>query len=435
MKKYILSILFIMAVTCNLFSQQGRRHYHSDTTDSFFNFDALNFYTSEGTKSRVDIYVEVPFSKLDFKKSKNAGAKFASDFDLTVDIRDNSNKSAYFNVSKEEISANETGTEYLSNNSQVITKNVFLPPGDYTVHINLFEQSTKRSQEKIQLITVKDFTAKPLTISDIMVVSALTESNGKKFITPDVTRNAGLVDTFYLFFYTYDNSSILDNTNKEIPLDVTCRIFGPDKKEVYSSKQSVDRSKASGIQNQVIFSVPFSGYALGLYSIEVNAAAGTETSSAGSWFKNQNLDFPMDLANIDELIDQLQYIAKHEEVEYIKAGSTVQEKQKRFLEFWKAKDPTPLTKKNEVMMAYYQRLNYANQHFSTPYTKGWRSDMGMVYIIFGMPSNIDRHPYDMDTKPYEVWDYYEVNRQFIFVDNTGFGDYRLTTPIWDTFRR
>jgi hypothetical protein len=59
--------------------------------------------------------------------------------------------------------------------------------------------------------------------------------------------------------------------------------------------------------------------------------------------------------------------------------------------------------------------------------------MGMVYIIFGEPSNIERHPYEMDTKPYEIWAYYNINKQFVFVDNSGFGDYRLITPIWDTF--
>src|SRR5205085_1590654 len=248
----------------------------------------------------------------------------------------------------------------------------------------------------------------------IMIVSGLSQENGKKFITPDVTRNVGLLDTFHLFFYVYDNSSLLDNSNKEIPLDVTCKILDPNKKEVYRNVQNVDRGKSAGIQNQVIFSVPSSGYTLGAYTIEVNAAAGSESAAAASYFKNQNSEFPLDLTKIDELIEQLQYIAKGEEMDWMKAGSSVQERQKRFLDFWKSKDPTPLTKKNEVMMAYYQRLNYANQHFSTVYTKGWRSDMGMVYIIFGMPSNIDRHPYGMDSKPYEIWEYYELNRHFVF---------------------
>ena len=57
--------------------------------------------------------------------------------------------------------------------------------------------------------------------------------------------------------------------------------------------------------------------------------------------------------------------------------------------------------------------------------------MGYVYIMYGEPSSIERHPFEMDTKPYEIWTYYELNKQFIFVDDTGFGDYRLRNPMWD----
>ena len=104
------------------------------------------------------------------------------------------------------------------------------------------------------------------------------------------------------------------------------------------------------------------------------------------------------------------------------------------MEFWKKKDPNPASKRNEVMQEYYRRLITADSTFTNTFQKGWRTDMGMVYIIFGEPSNIDRHPFDLDTKPYEVWQYYDINKEFVFVDNTGFGDYRLITPIWETFR-
>jgi len=60
---------------------------------------------------------------------------------------------------------------------------------------------------------------------------------------------------------------------------------------------------------------------------------------------------------------------------------------------------------------------------------GWRSDRGMVYTILGTPNNIDRHPFEYDSKPYEVWEYYDLNRSFVFLDQTGFGDYRLITPL------
>jgi GWxTD domain-containing protein len=179
---------------------------------------------------------------------------------------------------------------------------------------------------------------------------------------------------------------------------------------------------------------PTGGLNYGKYTVEITAASGGFTVSENSTFENQGMEFPLPLTEIDELISQVAYIAKDEEMDYLRDGKTMEERQKRFIEFWKKKDPSPSTKRNEIMQEYYKRLLTATKKFSTSYIKGWRTDMGMVYIIFGEPSAVDRHPFDMDTKPYEVWDYYEINRQFVFVDNTGFGDYRLITPIWDTFR-
>jgi hypothetical protein len=48
---------------------------------------------------------------------------------------------------------------------------------------------------------------------------------------------------------------------------------------------------------------------------------------------------------------------------------------------------------------------------------------------------VDRHPFEVDSKPYEIWAYYELNYSIVFVDETGFGDYRLQTPIWEIYQR
>ena len=88
------------------------------------------------------------------------------------------------------------------------------------------------------------------------------------------------------------------------------------------------------------------------------------------------------------------------------------------------------TEQNEVMEEYYRRVNFTNANFSV-FMEGWKTDQGMVYIILGPPSDIDRHPFELDSKPYEIWSYYQFNRQFVFVDQTGFGEYRLVSPFWE----
>ncbi|MCI0449326.1 MAG: GWxTD domain-containing protein [Chlorobi bacterium] len=390
-----------------------------------FNLDVLNFYSTEGTKSRVDVYVEVPFSNLEFKRSKEDKSVYSSKFDLNIEVNDENGSQVYSNVSKEEVKSKEAGTQYLAQNSQILTRNLFLPPGDYTVKVSIYEQNTKKTSNEERSVKVEDYITHPLSISDVMIVSRLTEKDGKTMITPDVSRNVGNIDTFYLFYYVYKN-------NDDEKVSVSCKITDKDNKEVFSSSETIDIFSGMDFQNQVFNPISTANFAFGTYTVEITAASKNYNTSIKSSFENQSYDFPLPMKDIDLLIDQLQYIAKDDEISYMRDGKTDAEKQKRFIDFWKKKDPTPLTKRNEVMYEYYRRLKIADERFSTSYVKGWKTDMGMVFIIFGQPDNIDRHPYEMDTKPYEIWDYYNLNRQFLFVDNSGFGDYRLVTPIWDT---
>ena len=143
---------------------------------------------------------------------------------------------------------------------------------------------------------------------------------------------------------------------------------------------------------------------------------------------------PRSVKDLDLAIDQLRYIAKEGEMSPMQDAKTEEEKQAKFLEFWKKRDPNPNTPRNEKMELFYARVDYANRHFSH-YREGWRTDMGMIYIIFGPPSDVSRHPFEVDTKPYEVWRYYDLNYEFVFQDESGFGDYRLLNPLYEMRKR
>jgi len=136
--------------------------------------------------------------------------------------------------------------------------------------------------------------------------------------------------------------------------------------------------------------------------------------------------------DLDVAIDELMYVASKDEMDSLRSVAGEQ-KREAFLSFWKKRDPTKETDVNELMQEYYQRIDFANKNFSH-YVDGWKTDRGNVYVVFGEPSNIERHPLDIDAKPYEVWTYYDQNRTFVFIDETGFGDYRLRDPIWEQWR-
>ena len=88
--------------------------------------------------------------------------------------------------------------------------------------------------------------------------------------------------------------------------------------------------------------------------------------------------------------------------------------------FWRRRDPTPDTDRNEQQEEFYRRVQYCNQHFSAGIA-GWRTDMGRIYIRLGAPDEVVRNPFNFDRPPEEIWYYYQSQRRFVFIDRDGFG--------------
>ncbi|MFQ6081908.1 MAG: GWxTD domain-containing protein [Candidatus Aminicenantia bacterium] len=108
--------------------------------------------------------------------------------------------------------------------------------------------------------------------------------------------------------------------------------------------------------------------------------------------------------------------------------------------FWRQRDPTPGTPKNENKEEHYRRIAYANKFFGrgTP-RPGWKTDRGKIYIILGSPIDIDRYGEDYRTVyPTEVWFYqgetkYGLPAHFnvVFYKKKGIGEYKLYSPASD----
>jgi GWxTD domain-containing protein len=123
-------------------------------------------------------------------------------------------------------------------------------------------------------------------------------------------------------------------------------------------------------------------------------------------------------------IEQLRYIATSEEMERLKQAKE-DERLQLWVDFWRSKDPTPQTAENEIQEEYYRRLRYANVNFSISKREGWKTDMGRIYIIYGHPDEVERHPFEMESKPYQIWYYYKRNIEVVFVDKSGYGEYEI----------
>lgn len=136
------------------------------------------------------------------------------------------------------------------------------------------------------------------------------------------------------------------------------------------------------------------------------------------------------------------YIITKDEKKAFMALTTDEERENFIENFWRRRDPNPDTEENEYREEYYERIAYANEHFTSG-IPGWKTDRGRIYIAWGKPDSIETHPtggaYDRPswegggsttTYPFEVWWYRHLDGvgdglEIEFVDPTGTGEYRL----------
>jgi GWxTD domain-containing protein len=134
-------------------------------------------------------------------------------------------------------------------------------------------------------------------------------------------------------------------------------------------------------------------------------------------------------AELNEAEAPLEYIAESRELEVWNSSLSVAAKRRFLTTFWKQRDPTPGTPKNERREAFYAAVDYANRAFReggrNPIS-GWRSDRGRVYAKNGAPDEVYRRQQEGRAPPYEVWSYAKgKGYYYIFADRSGFGAYTL----------
>ncbi len=421
MKSLIFVLLLINSVIIG--QEQNYDRNFKISYEAFFHQDFLNFHSDKTGMTRVDVYIQVPYKSLQFIKT---GQGFTAKYSVVVSV---------FDETKERLIVEKTWNETINVidfaqtisklNYNVGFKSFDLKPGNYFFRTAVIDSDSKKEVKSENTFRVREINP-VLDISDILLIVRSDAKNNQ--VLPNIPRNVTLsVGGLQFFYEIYSGDSIKRNCT------VDYEIIDKNSKVLY--RKSLLKELIYG-KNQFVESLDDLHLDLGTFILRATLKDEnfkTITTINKSFFSRW-VGLPGSVTDIDKAISQMVYIATPDELSKLKDSKTNDEKLKNFLEFWKKKDPSPNNEENEVFDEYFRRVAYANDNFSN-YNEGWRTDRGMVYIILGAPNNIDRHPFEYDSKPYEVWEYYELNRSFIFLDQTGFGDYRLITPLTgDLFR-
>jgi GWxTD domain-containing protein len=343
-----------------------------------------------------------------------------------------------------------------------------VPVGEYELAIRVKDENSSASAGKTVPLSVQPFHPQTLSLSDLQfatliekdtTVSLFYKNNYLVVPNPAALYGAGLPMLFtyseiYNLSFPGDSAytvsyRVLDANGREVKARQSRRrIMGRSLVEVsqinitalpsgtYSLEQRVsdlgNGQQAVNVRKFFVYRVADPAWAEG-----AEALAGASDALAEHYRA-------MSVAELDEEFAAARYIANNDEKKVY--GSLNEAGKREFMvRFWSDRDQTPATARNEYRESYLERVAFANKNYSG-LRQGWKTDMGRVLLIYGFPSEIERAPFGGETRPHQVWKYfeYEGGVEFVFVDLKGWGNYELVNstarnelqdPDWERWLR
>lgn len=340
-------------------------------------------------------------------------------------------------------------------NSQILvgTLGFIIPQGSFTCEIT---GSDIHSPEKFRIIKenlkVIPYLQHSMSISDIQLASKMIQ--GSENTTSIFYKNTYEVIPIpnvvfgksqpALFFYT-EIYNLKSELIKSEQVKMSQMLYNSKGKLVKEKSKYLSRNSNTRVEvgSHILSNYPTDSYTLVIALID--SVGNTGVSSAKKFFVyNPDVQVTdtfevsttavlsssfgsMSEEELDDLFDKSEYLASKTEIDKFEKLSNVEGKREFMFDFWKARDESSNSNTNEYYRNYMQRVNICNERYTSMGKQGWKTDRGRVFLLFGEPTEIERYPNQLETRPYEIWQYTEIEGgiYFVFADLTGFSDYTL----------
>ncbi len=375
-------------------------------------FEDKLFWSPDSSGQRLDVYVSVKESRLKYNRDSNS---FVGSYSCTIRLSGKDGLPLSKEVDRKIVLDSYPKSGQNSYDAFLVSFPV--GSGERNVEISVTDNESKARSLKNYSITVPELDDKPLVLSDILLLARYDSVGQGKKITPFILSNVGLLsDTlkFFtvlsskddsddsLFFYVYR----LRNKGFNVPtFNVQMSAYQPmpgNPCGSYSDSNLVYRNAESSFLKRgfsfVFGSLPKPPQGNFLLRVVVKNPSGDSAITTLN-FQVHDKNFPQVSDNLVAMVNSMNYIAATSEIEKIVAVKTDSSIKSNLIDFWKAHGG--LAK----MAKYYQRVSEANQLF-TSCVEGWRTPMGMYYIVCGAPDDVEcEGVWD------ERWNYYQSSTQ------------------------
>jgi len=330
-------------------------------------------------------------------------------------------------------------------------QSVALPPGDYTIHLLCADvNDTTRRDSFVTPLNIVSYPTDREFLSDIEFCTSIQASTDKQSLfyknTLEVLPNPSrLYGSGLPIMYYYTTAyNLLKNSNQKNVI-VRTSVIDASGKEIIANDKTKPRLYNSSVE---VGTVNLTTLKTGTFLFRVSLLDSLKnilTATDKRFFIYKYGSIPDSSLNptgsdfigskyailsekdLDNLFNQARYIASGFERDQYDKLTELKAKQNFLYDFWKRRATDRQTQSDKVEEAYYKRVEYANEQFTSGFREGWKTDRGRIYIFYGQYDEIERFPSTSESNPYEIWHYPNIQGGviFIFVDRDALGNYIL----------
>lgn len=308
--------------------------------------------------------------------------------------------------------------ETTRNDESIIFQQIFaVAPGAHTLSLSVFgEDATKAGGPVIADVLVPRYGGRGLS-SPIAFYSAAprtsTDSLPRIIPTPRATVVFGRDSILPVYVEAY-------GTGDRVALGVG--VVGERQLPLWTDSAVVLSRRGSVLSG--IVNVPVARLGIGVTTLSMWRYDSPDTVRS-PLFITFGEDLPV--ATMEQMLTYLRYFTTPFRIRSIR-DTTPEARARLWAAFLAETDPNPATAEHEGLRDYFQRINIANARFRDEGGAGWMTDRGMVYVTLGEPDQV-LEPTSMSMNErgrIQVWEYRNLRIQLQFVDQSGFGRWRLT---------
>ncbi|MGI9076682.1 MAG: GWxTD domain-containing protein [Gemmatimonadaceae bacterium] len=295
----------------------------------------------------------------------------------------------------------------------------YLPvvPGQYVVSVAVRDEGSGRNGLDEMLVTVPRFEANTLSSPIAVYEADLRESRDS---IPDLVANPRATVVFgrdsIVWFYLEGYS---------LPADARVLLAAHNDRGGVVW-QDTSNLGPSGMLRAAVLRVPVSRLGVGRMTFAASLVGSKDTVRTPIF-----VTFGQDwaISSLDEMINYLRYFASASRLQSLK-DTSAEKRAMAWAAFYRDTDPDSRTSEHEALRDYFNRIETSNLRFREEGTPGWLTDRGKVYVTLGDPDQVLEQG-DVSNMGQrgraQIWTYAQHRLQLVFVDQTGFGRWRMTS--------